>query len=226
MMGRRLLYLAVLVETAAAQTVGDIKLVNGRTAGAYDGLIQVYYNSAWYSVCDDSFADEHAELVCQQLFGTGWVSWTTDLGHCYTPVTGPTLNLEYTYSSFYYGTVDLTGTTLYDHVEGSTTSCEDYMMSGGTPGTVSVVCAFDGGASTEDQALDLSCVPGDCAPGKKHVTTATAILGAAATVSPTAATAMVGARIGGGRRRRRSKFSCVLVFARRRGADHGGVILT
>ena len=168
MMERRLLYLAALVETAAAQTAGDIKLLNGRTAGAYDGLLQVYYNSAWYSVCDDYFSDEHVALVCQQLFGTGWVSWTTDLGHCYTPVTGPTLNLEYTYSSFYYGTVDLTGTTLYDHVEGSTTSCEDYMMSGGTPGTVSVVCAFDGGASTEDQALDLSCVPGDCAPGKKQ----------------------------------------------------------
>ena len=38
-MERRLLYLAALVETAAAQTAGDIKLLNGRTAGAYDGLL-------------------------------------------------------------------------------------------------------------------------------------------------------------------------------------------
>ena len=106
-MGRRLLYCVALVGTAAAQTAGDIKLVNGRTAGAYDGLLQVYYNIAWYSVCDDNFSDEHVALICQQLFGTpGWVSWTTDLGHCYTPVTGPTLNLEYTHSSFYYSTVD------------------------------------------------------------------------------------------------------------------------
>lgn len=156
MMGRRLLYLAVLVETAAAQTVGDIKLVNGRTAGAYDGLLQVYYNSAWYSVCDDNFEDEHAGLVCQQLFGTGWVSWTNDNGHCYTPVTGPILDLEYTWS-----TTTWTGTTLYDHVDGSTTDCDH-------DEDVSVVCAFDTSASTMDQTLDLSCVPGDCAPGYKQ----------------------------------------------------------
>lgn len=156
MMGRRLLYLAVLVETAAAQTVGDIKLVNGRTAGAYDGLLQVYYNSAWYSVCDDNFEDEHAGLVCQQLFGTGWVSWTNDNGHCYTPVTGPILDLEYTYSR-----TTWTGTTLYDHVDGSTTDCDH-------DEDVSVVCAFDTSASTMDQTLDLSCVPGDCAPGYKQ----------------------------------------------------------
>ena len=150
-MGQRLFALAALFGTAAAQTEGTVQLVNGRTAGAYDGLLQVYYNSAWYSVCDDNFADEHAELVCQQLFGTSWTSWTTDLGHCYTPVTGGIVNLEWT----------VAGTTLSDNVEGSTTYCDH-------DEDVSVVCIFDASASTEDQALDLSCVAGDCAPGYKQ----------------------------------------------------------
>ena len=200
-MGRRLLYLAVLVETAAAQTVGDIKLVNGRTAGAYDGLIQVYYNSAWYSVCDDNFADEHAELVCQQLFGTGWVSWTNDNGHCYTPVTGPILDLEYTYSR-----TTWTGTTLYDHVDGSTTDCDH-------DEDVSVVCAFDTSASTMDQTLDLSCVPGDCAPGYKQCGDSWTWCCGDDHPTPTAATAMAGVKTARRRRRSRLRRACSLVFS-------------
>ena len=54
-----------------------------------------------------------------------------------------------------------TGTTLIDHVEGSTTFRDH-------DEDVSVVCVFDSSASTEDQTLDLSCVPGDCAPGYKQ----------------------------------------------------------
>jgi hypothetical protein len=146
------LFALALCGAAAAQTEGDVQLVNGRTSGAYDGLLQVYYNNASYSVCDDNFEDDHASFVCQQLFGTTWTSWTTDLGHCYTPVTGCIVDLGWT----------VTGTTLADNVEGSTTMLCDHDED------VSVVYAFDASASTEDQALDLSCVAGDCAPGYKQ----------------------------------------------------------
>ena len=68
------LFVGALVGTASAQTEGDVKLVNGRTAGGYDGLLQVYYKGAWSSVCSglgaygsgSYFEDGHATLVCKQ----------------------------------------------------------------------------------------------------------------------------------------------------------------
>jgi hypothetical protein len=151
------LFVGALVGTASAQTAGDVKLVNGRTAGGYDGLLQVYYNNAWYSVCDDYFEDNHATLACKQLFNTSWVSWTTDMGHCYTPLTGGIVDLDW-YSSF------SPPTTFLEAVDGSSsgvfacTHDED----------VSIVCGFDGSESATDASLDLSCVPGNCQTGYKQ----------------------------------------------------------
>ena len=66
------LFVGALVGTASAQTEGDLKLVNGQTAGGYDGLLQVYYKGGWDSVCSGYgsgsgyFEDDHATLVCKR----------------------------------------------------------------------------------------------------------------------------------------------------------------
>ena len=169
------LFVGALVGTASAQTEGDVKLVNGRTAGGYDGLLQVYYKGAWSSVCSglgaygsgSYFEDGHATLVCKQLFNTDWVSWTVDEGHCYTPLTGGGIvELEdpyvYDYSTYTYTAT--TYTTFLEAVDG---------RSGGPSACthdedVSIVCGFDGSESSTDASLDLSCVPGNCSPGYKE----------------------------------------------------------
>ena len=169
------LFVGALVGTASAQTEGDLKLVNGRTAGGYDGLLQVYYKGAWSSVCSglgaygsgSYFEDGHATLVCKKLFNTDWVSWTVDEGHCYTPLTGGGIvELEdpyvYDYSTYTYTAT--TYTTFLEAVDGrlggpsACTHDED----------VSIVCGFDGSESSTDASLDLSCVPGNCSPGYKE----------------------------------------------------------
>ena len=169
------LFVGALVGTASAQTEGDLKLVNGRTAGGYDGLLQVYYKGAWSSVCSglgaygsgSYFEDGHATLVCKQLFNTDWVSWTVDEGHCYTPLTGGGIvELEdpyvYDYSTYTYTAT--TYTTFLEAVDG---------RSGGPSACthdedVSIVCGFDGSESSTDASLDLSCVRGYCSPGYKE----------------------------------------------------------
>lgn len=61
---------------------GDVQLVGGITA--YDGILQVWFDGEWGTVCDDwPFSDEAAEVVCQQLAGTSFESWTSDSGSCY-----------------------------------------------------------------------------------------------------------------------------------------------
>ena len=168
------LFVGALVGTASAQTEGDLKLVNGRTAGGYDGLLQVYYKGAWSSVCSGYsgyggyFEDGHATLVCKQLFNTDWVSWTVDQGHCYTPLTGGgTVEMEYWESTYDYSTYTYTPTTYATFLEaiegrsGGPSACthdED----------VSIVCGFDGSESSTDASLDLSCVKGYCSPGYKE----------------------------------------------------------
>jgi hypothetical protein len=152
MMGPRLFALALLVGNAAAQTVGDLRLTNGDSAGGYDGLLEVYYNNAWYSVCDDAFSDDYATLVCSELFGTAAVSWTNDESHCYvTRLTGPIVDMNY------FGS----GGAFIDHVDGTATNCEHTE-------DVSVVCALPATASAEDQALDLTCNKDGCPIGSKE----------------------------------------------------------
>merc|ERR1719272_1033649 len=42
-----------------------VRLVGG--AGAHQGTVQVWVNSAWGTVCDDNWDDNDAEVVCRQL---------------------------------------------------------------------------------------------------------------------------------------------------------------
>lgn len=64
---------------------GQVALSNGRS-----GIVMVYHNNQWNTVCDDYFGYEEAQVICRQLFGTsprhssGWNSahynvnsWTT-----------------------------------------------------------------------------------------------------------------------------------------------------
>ena len=44
---------------------GEIRLVGGN--GNYSGRVEVCFNSAWGTVCDDDWGRDDAEVVCSQL---------------------------------------------------------------------------------------------------------------------------------------------------------------
>ena len=46
-------------------STGDIRLVGGSTE--YEGNVQICYNNAWGSVCDDSWGHSDSNVVCRQL---------------------------------------------------------------------------------------------------------------------------------------------------------------
>ena len=43
----------------------DVRVIDGRTAN--DGRVQICYNGLWGSVCDDSWDERDAKVVCRQL---------------------------------------------------------------------------------------------------------------------------------------------------------------
>ena len=46
-------------------TPGQLRLVGSKNA--YEGRVEICFHNAWGTVCDDSWEDTDAAVVCQQL---------------------------------------------------------------------------------------------------------------------------------------------------------------
>ena len=68
--GTLLLYIIVIPFSISLFFVGGgIRLVDGEVLKSNEthGLVEVFHNCEWRSVCDDAWVDQDANVVCRQL---------------------------------------------------------------------------------------------------------------------------------------------------------------
>lgn len=69
------LFILSILETGTVCNYGDVRLLNG--GNQYEGRLEVCISNAWGTVCDDSWHDTDATVVCKQLgysfFGSKYI---------------------------------------------------------------------------------------------------------------------------------------------------------
>ena len=53
-------------------TLGDIRLVNDSSSSEREGRVEVCLGDVWSTVCDSSWDNRDADVVCKQLFNTSF----------------------------------------------------------------------------------------------------------------------------------------------------------
>ena len=59
--------MALLLLSITACTDGDIRLMNGTEPSVREGRVEICYNNAYGSICDDFWDILDASVVCKQL---------------------------------------------------------------------------------------------------------------------------------------------------------------